>query len=725
MPIFDDAAVKYWNAGLQAIPLLPNSKRPSIKNWQHYSIRKITPDEMSDWLAAFATGNVGVVLGSASGLTVIDIDVEDPAVIKVLCAVLPPSAWVRVGLKGFVCAYKWSGLRTFRIKDASGATLVECLSAGTQVVVPPSIHPDTGMPYTANADLYDPAVLAALVPLPVDIETVLRAALQTAGVVLGGQGRGAIAVAGITGIAPGGRDVAGTKKAGELSKAVMRGELSLQEAMDQAEAWCSANFTGASAPSPAKFADKAAEFFLKDCVRIDSKTGRPRLRIVAGSFDQAGKPIKAEDRVAPFGWDEGLTIGDKIRLNLMEVRSGYGELWIARRFILIAKTGLFVDLETVEELSVDVLLRRAVGVFVAHHPITKKKSDTITECKSLQRVEYSKLLPSVNMRVFREPPYMVMNTGRGLGVSRFAGVTMFNVWPFLGLLHVMFPDDQERNTLLDWLAYQFQYPGEKVMWAPFLVSEANGVGKGTLAHIVKCLMHTAHYKEITTTVLMSSFNGWMNGATLVFIDEVQSTDRQDVTNTLKTLITSNTFVRNEKFVPAVEVANVANFILASNKLNALRLDDDDRRFFVLRIENEQAEIIKQRVNFAFFYQWLDDKLNRSRLLSYLLARDLRRFQPKGHAPMTAAKADMISLGKPKWRSWLDETLQTKTGVFSVELVTVRRICDALASRRMGQSEAVVREWCKSAGLRVVGGQRRLPGEGSKPVRVWAVQRPAY
>lgn len=93
-------------------------------------------------------------MGPASGLVALDFDTDDPKVIDILDRILPPSPWRRVGSKGFVKIFKYNGERTTRIQSPNGM-ICGILLKGTQIVLPPSIHPDTKRPYTANAHLYD------------------------------------------------------------------------------------------------------------------------------------------------------------------------------------------------------------------------------------------------------------------------------------------------------------------------------------------------------------------------------------------------------------------------------------------------------------------------------------------------------------------------------------------------------------------------------------------
>ncbi|RWK73900.1 MAG: bifunctional DNA primase/polymerase, partial [Mesorhizobium sp.] len=143
MGIFSNEAPKYWALGKPAIPLRIGFKNPWIDAWQVFADRMPNDREQQIWLAQKGNGNIGLPMGAASGVVAIDVDSEDPRIQRIVENLLPPSPWRRVGRKGAVYAFRFEGERTFRIKGSKGEMLLECLSKGTQIVLPPSIHPDT------------------------------------------------------------------------------------------------------------------------------------------------------------------------------------------------------------------------------------------------------------------------------------------------------------------------------------------------------------------------------------------------------------------------------------------------------------------------------------------------------------------------------------------------------------------------------------------------------
>ncbi|MBD9544271.1 bifunctional DNA primase/polymerase [Ensifer sp. ENS04] len=285
--IFATYAPLYWEAGLPAIPLIYQEKRPAIPRWQTYSDAFPTKEDQQGWLTAFASGNIGLPMGPSSGLVAIDIDTEDPVVLQVLDRILPPSPWHRVGRKGRVQIYRWTGERTARIKDEDGAMICEILSKGTQFVLPPSIHPDTKLPYTANAELYEIAKDAP--PLPMDFERVLKGALREAGVNVSTGGSNKT----LSYVPAGARDATMVWMAGLLARGVLRGERPLLQALGEMQAWVE-NFVEKVVGDPLtveKAQGKVIEFLIRD---------------VTGEANKA----------LPLGWDEGLSQEDIERLGL-------------------------------------------------------------------------------------------------------------------------------------------------------------------------------------------------------------------------------------------------------------------------------------------------------------------------------------------------------------------------------------------------------------------------
>lgn len=264
MRIFETVAPAYFKRGLSVLPLERKSKKPAA-DWRMYINAEFIPDNVQAlWTSMYPEGNIGLIMGPPSGVMCIDVDIEDERVHKALEAVLPKSPWKRVGQKGFMWAYKWNDKvpSTF-IKDKNNKNLIEVKAKGTQIVIPPSIHPDTLKPYVANCELLD--VIDQLPELPFDVVDRIRAAIAPY-VELGSK---TAKFNSLEFIPTGARDNKLTQFAGQLSYSVFRENTALKLAINTMVSWCENMVAknGADNISPEKGVAKLVEFIQKDLGR--------------------------------------------------------------------------------------------------------------------------------------------------------------------------------------------------------------------------------------------------------------------------------------------------------------------------------------------------------------------------------------------------------------------------------------------------------------------------
>lgn len=144
------AALQDYNQGIYSIPIPPGQKGPRQKQWQN---RRMGPDQL---LKVFSRrANRGRLLGIAppqgmSGGFVVCVDLDTPQAIAMANHWMPDTGEIGgrqtapTSHRFYACCPPPS---TTRYKDAHGTCLLEVLSTGTQVVVPPSMHP-SGQRYT-------------------------------------------------------------------------------------------------------------------------------------------------------------------------------------------------------------------------------------------------------------------------------------------------------------------------------------------------------------------------------------------------------------------------------------------------------------------------------------------------------------------------------------------------------------------------------------------------
>lgn len=337
--IFASEAKKYYDAGLQVIPLRPKSKRPQLYKWNHLAKQAVEVEQQDKWIRDYGRGNIGLVLGESSDLCAIDIDSEDQKIVDIILSVLPTSPWKRVGRKGMMLAYRRNpNLKNVNIAEAknpavpgSGGMIVEILCNARQMVLPPSIHPDTMEPYVSNTNLYDKSVLDGLCMLPDDIEDKLREALGEH-VSLGN--RSGAGFKPLEYISAGNRDNTMISLAGTMAIDVRLGRVSVREAIDYMLDW----------------AERNIENVVGD--ELDINKG------IRAFSNWLISDVEDKNRVLPIGWDVGLSDKEKEDLNLMF--SEEHEEWTETQMLehLQAEFGKFQEESDGRRKAIDFILRK-------------------------------------------------------------------------------------------------------------------------------------------------------------------------------------------------------------------------------------------------------------------------------------------------------------------------------------------------------------------------------
>lgn len=284
--IFLETAPAYYAAGMSVIPLHIREKKPVPNDWASFHDHQPEEQLRAQWLAGNPLSNIGLVLGKQSGVTMIDIDTDDEKVYAAIMSCIPHSPWHRKGKKGMMIAFKFSGHKTFRIKNMSGETIVECLSSRTQCVLPPSIHPDTQLPYTANCELL--SVVGQLHTLPDNIEELLRNAIKEVGVDLSHSGWTRTTDF----VSAGSRDTSLTEMAGLFAFAVVRGDRTLREAIGMLQAYY----------------NEFIETVAGDQIGVEKH--------IENLIKFLHRDVLDKGKVLPKGWDTGYTAEDLVKMGV-------------------------------------------------------------------------------------------------------------------------------------------------------------------------------------------------------------------------------------------------------------------------------------------------------------------------------------------------------------------------------------------------------------------------
>lgn len=300
-----------------------------------------------------------------------------------------------------------------------------------------------------------------------------------------------------------------------------------------------------------------------------------------------------------------------------------------------------------------------------------------------------------------------------------------DVAPYQALLDHVYPDPAHQAILLDWLAHQLQNPGVKCNWHLVLGSSAHGVGKDSLIEPVIRGLGDHNCPVISAADLQSQWTDYLAGSSLVRVEEMNNFTRREVMDRVKPMLaTPPTQLRiNAKGTPQYYVPNVVNQIFFTNHLDAIALEDGDRRLTVLWSE----AVPLSPARYAAFYRWLEEGGARA-VCRWLAQRDLSAFQPKGTAPMTAAKQEMTDAARAPGETWILEQIDREAGIFRRDILSAAEIqaaMDGVHGLRGAVTSRRVAAVLKKHGC-VYLGRHRIPGTsgdtgGGQREYLWAIR----
>jgi len=181
------------------------------------------------------------------------------------------------------------------------------------------------------------------------------------------------------------------------------------------------------------------------------------------------------------------------------------------------------------------------------------------------------------------------------------------------------------------MAFHIQHcDRKKSSKVPILVGP-EGVGKSAIFRVLGLIHGAKNCSYINTGELESSFNSYLASKTLVVVDDFTKMDGK--TNArLRNIATNETIRVNSKFTPEYEIANTAALAFTGNEYDGVKMDEESRRYFVLRMEP------KGKTDWPTFWKWAETGAPALRF--HLETLDVSYFEPYAPALMTEGKSVM-------------------------------------------------------------------------------------
>lgn len=178
-----------------------------------------------------------------------------------------------------------------------------------------------------------------------------------------------------------------------------------------------------------------------------------------------------------------------------------------------------------------------------------------------------------------------------------------DVAPFLEFMDYMFPNPKECHQAKRWVATLIARPDVRMTFGMLLISERQGVGKTTLGSaILGPLVGPQNVAHPSENDVLSPFNEWIANKRLAIVSEIYSGSSWKAYNTLKAVITDRDVTVNQKYMRPYTIENWVHIFASSNSMRALKMENDDRRWFYPEVT--EAPWPKQK--FDDLRHWIDN-----------------------------------------------------------------------------------------------------------------------
>ena len=187
---------------------------------------------------------------------------------------------------------------------------------------------------------------------------------------------------------------------------------------------------------------------------------------------------------------------------------------------------------------------------------------------------------------------------------------------------------------------------------------SEGVGKSSLGEkILKPLvgeLNTSTPDE--SAIVDSAFNSWAAHKRLAVVHEIYAGHSAKAYNRLKSVIADETITINQKYQVPYDLENWVHVFACSNSMKAIKLEDEDRRWFVPGVTEEKKDgAFWERLNY-----WLTDDGGIPKLKWWAKAfcEEHSPVPERDISPLSVAKQLMIEESRSPGQKLILDTIET-------------------------------------------------------------------
>lgn len=219
------------------------------------------------------------------------------------------------------------------------------------------------------------------------------------------------------------------------------------------------------------------------------------------------------------------------------------------------------------------------------------------------------------------------------------------------------PDDADRLELERWCATLIARPDIRMHYGVLLISETQGIGKGTLGEKILApligALNVSYPSE--NEIVDSNFNYWLAHKRLAVVHEIYAGHSSKAYNKLKSTITDKFVTVSRKYMPNYEIENWVHVFACSNSKRAIKLSMNDRRWFVpLLAEEKKSAAYWEKLNL-----WLTDEGGLESIYNWACVwlEDNEPVQRGMDAPWSALKKEIVEEGYSPGQQLVSRTLE--------------------------------------------------------------------
>lgn len=232
-----------------------------------------------------------------------------------------------------------------------------------------------------------------------------------------------------------------------------------------------------------------------------------------------------------------------------------------------------------------------------------------------------------------------------------------SIKPLFNFIDRLFVVPSERDWFVNWLARIIQNPGTRSFVTPVNITPVTGTGRGLLYETIQAIVGHHNCHDVSESDLTGKFNAYLGRTLIAVVQEIKSLSGESKYQTwehIKSLLTDTTASIQLKGVDSYTGPVYANFLMFSNNLDALPLDDvNERRIYAMRgadtpINQDEIDAIKN---------WREDPKNVAYAFHFLKNLDLTGVDFR-RAPVTETKRQMVhasvGVAADVLTGWLEE-----------------------------------------------------------------------